>query len=284
MKIEDIEIGDIMYSCIVDRWVIAKKSRKNVYMGNCECASSCPFCYLGINYCPFVGSEIFLKAIPILEMDKIELMKVGSVFISSHQIYILIRGTYLYEDLLVPVKIGSTEDKNKTYKTKQDMKDGTVRLSIEKAREYYNGNDSSLKEIALQAYDEKDLAEDSWSKRFLGKRMSGYIMQNENFAIEQISNSATFSCSGWFKTRGQAESSRAYAKITQLMAEEDYNGAWVPDWDSFDSKYCIERNENEIVGTDRAAAVSKLAFKNEEVRDRFLNNFNYLLKQYFEID
>jgi len=74
-----------------------------------------------------------------------------------------------------------------------------------------------------------------------------------------------------------AEAMLALCQLIQLR--DCYNDGWIPNW-SNDSvlKYCIEINTNEIHKNSFYAASRILAFKTEELRNEFLNNFRDLIE------
>ena len=81
-----------------------------------------------------------------------------------------------------------------------------------------------------------------------------------------------------FATKEQAEASIAMAQLSQLM--KVYNDGWTPNWsDITEGKYFIYFQKHEI--TCSAASISNhfLAFKTDELRSKFLENFRDLIEQ-----
>lgn len=85
-----------------------------------------------------------------------------------------------------------------------------------------------------------------------------------------------------FKTKKQAKKALAMAQLSQLMAV--YNDGWEPDWVGSDLKYIIGRLDNNICSSNTCSHYSFLTFKSEEIRDKFLKNFEPLIRQFFELD
>lgn len=87
-----------------------------------------------------------------------------------------------------------------------------------------------------------------------------------------------------FKKYNQAASSLAYAQLSQLMADPEYNGDWEPNWnDNEEKKYCIERAKNYLVTGSFIYTYHFLAFKHIYIRDKFLKEYEDLIKQFFGI-
>ena len=119
-----------------------------------------------------------------------------------------------------------------------------------------------------------------WEDVFWAKPISGFDIKLYNSDIR----SATSREKALFKTKKQAESSLAYAQLTQLMALPCYNGYWIPNWDDPNQeKYCITRMKYDIVKLDYSGYFSFLAFKSEKVRDEFFNNHMDLIKQFHQL-
>lgn len=80
-----------------------------------------------------------------------------------------------------------------------------------------------------------------------------------------------------FHTKEQAEASLAMAQLSQLMAV--YNDGWVPNWeDGNHAKYAIHFVGDRIIMDYSWTLQRFLAFKTEELRDKFLENFEDLIR------
>lgn len=79
-----------------------------------------------------------------------------------------------------------------------------------------------------------------------------------------------------FPTKEEAEACLALAQLCQLR--DAYNDGWKPDWKTGDSvKWCIEIEGNNVIKTEYFFKNRVLAFKTEEIRDKFLENFRDLI-------
>ncbi len=119
-----------------------------------------------------------------------------------------------------------------------------------------------------------------WEDAFWTKQISGFDIKLYNSDIR----SATSREKALFKTKKQAESSLAYAQLTQLMALPCYNGDWVPNWDDLSQqKYFIIRLKSDLVKINFSSYFCFLAFKSEKVRDIFFNNHMDLIRQFYQL-
>jgi len=76
------------------------------------------------------------------------------------------------------------------------------------------------------------------------------------------------------------EYAKAMLALCQLIQLRDcYNDGWVPDWSNdINPKYCIIIFHNHILKSILSETSTILAFKTEELRDKFLNNFRDLIE------
>ena len=107
------------------------------------------------------------------------------------------------------------------------------------------------------------------------KNIAGYCVALYS-NVSDISNSDTHPTNrNVFATEQQAKACIALAQLSQLMAV--YNDGWVPDWNDTKYKYVIYLQNNKIATTSYSSIQSFLAFKTEEIRDEFIENFKELI-------
>ena len=93
----------------------------------------------------------------------------------------------------------------------------------------------------------------------------------------------------WTKELGRQRAEGVYCKIEHkqsmsalsklLMLRDIYNDGWTPDWKNNEEKYTIN-NISSCVVSDWCCGISRvLAFKTEELRDTFLENFRDLIEE-----
>ena len=75
------------------------------------------------------------------------------------------------------------------------------------------------------------------------------------------------------------EYAEAILALCQLIQLRDcYNDGWKPDWTRVDSKYTIYVVGNIVVGGSNTNVNRIFAFKTQELRDQFLENFRDLIE------
>ena len=79
-----------------------------------------------------------------------------------------------------------------------------------------------------------------------------------------------------FPTEGEAKACLALAQLCQLR--DRYNNGWKPDWEDDEEKFNIFYSENKIVKGFCYASNSVLAFKSEQLRNKFLKKFRGLIE------
>lgn len=82
---------------------------------------------------------------------------------------------------------------------------------------------------------------------------------------------------GILPDRATAEAVLALCQLIQLR--NCYNGDWVPDYKTADTKFTIEFKNNRIVKNTTNGWPCILTFKSEELRDEFLRNFHDLIEK-----
>lgn len=75
------------------------------------------------------------------------------------------------------------------------------------------------------------------------------------------------------------ETAEAFIALMQLIQLRNcYNGGWEPDWTDGEIKYTIMNGLNNLEKARNANISHVLAFKSEELRDQFLENFRDLIE------
>lgn len=140
------------------------------------------------------------------------------------------------------------------------MEERTIKLSLEKAREYYNKG-GELRKIALQAYRKDEMLECIMPKSW-NELLNIIYEEDKNKYIDA-------------KSECMSETCRAYSRIRYLR--EYYRQGWKPDWgNSEQTKYCIV--ENDGIEVDEFWHNRQfLAFQTQELAEQFLDNFRDLI-------
>ena len=172
-----------------------------------------------------------------------------------------------------------TESNKKTV-----MEARNVEVTLETAKRWYVQG-GEFKEMALSAFTEAELnpIKNEWESKLLYKWIDGCYIDSGS-GIQGVCGTCSEGCKNTFKTEKQAKSALAYAQLTQLMALPEYNGDWVPNWSDNDGKFIIRRRGITIEVDYYTKTHHFLAFKSQQIRDKFHENNYDLLKEYFELD
>jgi hypothetical protein len=183
----------------------------------------------------------------------------------------------------------SRTDNNPIYfkEVESDMEERNIKIDIDTAKKWYNGEDKSLKEIALQAYNEDELTETKvkvWDDLLKLKEVRrGYFICSDS-NISDPSTILSLVDKNLFIDKKHAKSALAMAQISQLM---HYYGGRITDkeWNEYSNKFIIYKFKNELISSEHIKySYYFLAFHTSEQRDEFLKNNEQLVKDYLMID
>lgn len=140
------------------------------------------------------------------------------------------------------------------------MEERTIKLSLEKAREYYEAG-GELRNIALQAFGKGEILHielpNTWDEYL-------EILQKEDnteYSMALIAH--------------QAEPAQAYLRLRCLR--EYYRQGWKPDWSDYEqTKYCIVENDGLEV-EECYQNRQFLAFQTREIAEKLLDNFRDII-------
>jgi len=144
--------------------------------------------------------------------------------------------------------------------------------------------DNQTIEISDESFEnlKKQLCKDlpkSWEE--LGK-IEGYYIGSSS-VINEITVPTFRENRNTFKHKKEAISSLAKAKLSQLMYV--YNDGWEPDWGyGAGIKHCIVRNFLGLDIDEQYHRYEYLAFKTKKLAEKFLANFEGLIRQYYEME
>ena len=151
-----------------------------------------------------------------------------------------------------------SDNKNVLFKQLKIMEEKTIKLSLEKAREYYNKG-GELRKIALQAYRKDEIFECVMPKTWEEYLDLMYIDDIKKF--EEALN--------------VSDTCKAYSKLRYLR--EYYRQEWEPDWSNEkQTTYCIVENDGLEV-EECYQNRQFLAFQTQELAEQFLDNFSDLI-------
>lgn len=116
--------------------------------------------------------------------------------------------------------------------TNNNMEKRNIKVSLEEARNWYNGKDQTLRKLALQAYTENELTEPQTLKEVL--EALGVQSLHLNMKVEgEISSAAQV------KEMSQEIGSELTLHIKLALMAKYFNGAWEPDVNK--TKYFLAR-------------------------------------------
>lgn len=154
-------------------------------------------------------------------------MKVVKVFGYPVGIY---NGFVLKELSPVDTQIESPSTRFNNNQTNNNMEKRNIKVSLEEARNWYNGKDQTLRRLALQAYTEKELNEPQSLKEVL--EALGIQSLNLNMKLGGKDASSTMKLS---KEIG----SKLTSNMKLMLIAKYFNGAWRPEMDK--TKYFLGR-------------------------------------------
>lgn len=162
------------------------------------------------------------------------------------------------------------------------MEERSIKISLDKAREWYNQG-GELKELALSAFSEKEFTEsalpNSWEefcKMYSVKNYEWHI--NTMSEIKGTSKGTRYSkfCRNSLPSQQAAEAHLAYMQLHQLR--DCYRQGWLPDWSDNTTKYCIALENYRYVIYKTFVSCQFLSFQSREIVEKFLKNFRYLIE------
>ena len=180
----------------------------------------------------------------------------------------------------------SYRDDNKSviFKEVKDMETRTIKLTLEKAKEFYKKG-GEFKELALSAFTEEELTKGGLPKTW-EEFCNNYKVQKEECFIDSNSDIVVVSSGERLIDSDQnllpnKQAAEAHLALMQLHQLRDcYRQGWEPNWSDGEDKYCIVRsynNTNHLVAAYKGAKVF-LSFQSADIARLFLKNFRGLIE------
>lgn len=170
-------------------------------------------------------------------------------------------------------------------KTMDSKEERNIKVDIVTARKWYNGDDESLKELALQVFSKEELEKDelpnSWKEFCEKNRERGheyYIASDSQISCTSggfIRNNVTDR--NLVSNKAHAQGILALCQLTQLR--DCYRQGWKPDWNDNENKYIIEYVSDDLSINFYMSSNKFLSFQSEKIRDKFLENFRDIIEQ-----
>ena len=163
------------------------------------------------------------------------------------------------------------------------MEERNVKISLEKAREWYNKG-GELKELALSVFTENEITTSALPNTW-EEFCKMYPVKLDEWYIDSNSNLKTHICETRFckeyknvlPSKQAAEQHLAYMQLHQLR--DCYRQGWVPDWkNSYQWKWCIILDTDTLIITTGTCYNRFLSFQSKAIAKKFLENFKGLIE------
>lgn len=164
------------------------------------------------------------------------------------------------------------------------MEERNIKLSLEKAREFYSKG-GELKDLALSAFTEDEI--------LISKLPKTWEEFCDNYDVRYGKDSCITFCSDiisrqFFKKRlkyddrnllPSREAAEQHLALMQLHQLRDcYRQGWIPDYENHDNKYSIYRDFKDAIKiTTYHSHNTFLSFQTKELAEEFLDNFRDLI-------
>lgn len=164
------------------------------------------------------------------------------------------------------------------------MKERNIKLSLEKAREFYSKG-GELKDLALSAFTEDEIlihalpkTWEEFCKNYPYKcGVEHYIDIKSNIVHCALANRRDTECDrNLLPSKKAAEQHLALMQLHQLR--DCYRQGWIPDFNNNEIKYHIYKKYKNGIIVDYITNHNKfLSFKTKELAEEFLYNFRDLI-------
>lgn len=165
------------------------------------------------------------------------------------------------------------------------MEERNVKISLDKAREWYNQG-GELKELALSAFSEEEIKANmlpnTWEEfcEMYPVEKDGeewYIDIDSTPRYEYKGKRYINECKNILPSKEAAKAHLAYMQLHQLR--DCYRQGWVPDWsDDNQIKWCIYLDFNMLKVESIYNSSKFLSFQSQDIAEKFLNNFKVFIE------
>ena len=178
------------------------------------------------------------------------------------------------------------DNKSVIFRKVEDMESRTIKLTLEKAKEFYKKG-GELKELALSAFTKEELEKKELPKTWEEFCKSCNIQLPKEYFIDSHSDIVqvpygyerdTISDKNILPSE---EAAKAHLALMQLHQLRDcYRQGWKPDWENTDlCKYSIVIVSNTPKILPSYSCNCFLSFQSKEIAEEFLKNFRGLIEQ-----
>ena len=180
-------------------------------------------------------------------------------------------------------RMDRSDSRSVIFRKVEDMEERTVKLTLEKAKEFYKKG-GEFRDLALSAFTEEELTKVCLPKTW-EKFCSQFNIREEYYidadsSIEEANNGYRDPLydKNILPSKKAAEQHRALMQLHQLR--DCYRQGWKPNWLDDGNKYCIIYNSVH----DYSISINKntrvfLSFQSREIAQLFLDNFRNLIEE-----
>lgn len=189
---------------------------------------------------------------------------------------------------LICITLKEFEEQWKFISSLVDMKESSISLTLQEARELFGSSISwGVKEKLLKNFSEREL------KGLPQKiELSDIKIPHEVYKILDNKPSKVLfdncpdlnvQADGLYLSEKECLSAIAFWKLLWLVREYTIvSGIAKPDWsDTVQNKYCIIRRRHDMIGVSREITYFPLAFTSKEIAEIFFEDHKELIKQYY---
>lgn len=204
-------------------------------------------------------------------------MKVVRVFDYPIGIYNAYNGYVLKELLPLDTQVESPSARFNNHQISNNTEKRNITISLEEARNWYNGEDQTLRKLALQAYTEEELSKPQSLKEVL--EALGIQSLNLNIKLGRKDASSIVKLS---KEIGAEIDSELTLHMKLILIAKYFNGTWKPDVTktkyflakthySYDLPNSIKLDNNYCIGTHERVMYPGIVYfqKQEDVRKAY---------------
>ena len=189
-----------------------------------------------------------------------------------------------YKSIRGECQKSSRSDRGVIFKKVEDMEERTIKLTLEKAKEFYNKG-SEFRDLALSAYTKKELTEivlpKTWDEFCEMKKVQPgeayYCFTTGDFVEYKYYNNRTKHSQQALPSLQDAKAHFALAQLHQLR--DFYRQGWKPNYSDGVLKYFPCRDNEGSFTVSRCLCSHFLTFPTKKIAEEFTHNFKDLIIQ-----
>lgn len=191
---------------------------------------------------------------------------------------------YRYRSVRGECQSASRSSRGVIFRKVEDMEERTVKLTLEKAKEFYKKG-GEFRDLALSAFTEEELTKVELPKTWEEFCKSYNMRSNECFInlrsdIASVPDKYERKINSDKNVLPSEEAAKAHLVLMQLHQLRDcYRQGWKPDWGNGHCKYSIISDKKILCIVPSINCSCFLSFQSEEIAKLFLKNFSSLIEE-----